>query len=72
MNKNTLKDLTVQELADLYDKSTKKEKQWMHDNIHLWSSSKKLKKNPKINQLKNKNIALLTKASDDIVFVTKT
>lgn len=34
MDKISLKNLTLQELADLYDRSTEEEKQWMHDNIH--------------------------------------
>ena len=28
--------LTVQELADLYDRSSPEVQQWMLDNIHLW------------------------------------
>ena len=47
MNKETLKDLTLQELADLYDRSTDEEKKWMHKNIHLWSSSKEENKTSK-------------------------
>ena len=31
-----LKGLTVQELEDMYNEATEEEKQWMHDNLHLW------------------------------------
>jgi len=31
-----IKGKTLQELEDLYDNVNEEEKQWMHDNLHIW------------------------------------